>query len=186
MCVNPFTPVPFVPTIVWINAHGGFYEEIIHIRSAKLEAAQAVYSQLLDELRPSEMAADKKVAVIGGGPAEISAAYFLACAGISVTVFEKREALGGVVRYIIPSFRISSEAIKKESQGFICRVHLAQTSDSPSFFDKIPLPCHFIIMAVAFTAIAPGWTEYRPCRAADKPQLPSILDGFIHIFMIAA
>ena len=56
----------------------------------------------------------KKVAVVGAGPAGIASAYFLARAGASVTVFEKEEKAGGVIRYVIPGFRISDDAIDKD------------------------------------------------------------------------
>ena len=56
----------------------------------------------------------KKVAVVGGGPAGIAAAYFLAREGAAVTIFEKEEKAGGVIRYVIPGFRIGDDAIDKD------------------------------------------------------------------------
>ena len=50
----------------------------------------------------------------GGGPAGIAAAYFLAREGAAVTVFEKEEKAGGVIRYVIPGFRIEDDAIDKD------------------------------------------------------------------------
>ena len=47
-----------------------------------------------------------RAAVVGGGPAGMAAAYFLIRAGMDVTLFEKSGALGGVVRHVIPGFRI--------------------------------------------------------------------------------
>ena len=47
----------------------------------------------------------KRVAVIGGGPGGLSAAYYLALMGHEVTVYEKRKQLGGMLRYGIPSYR---------------------------------------------------------------------------------
>ena len=52
-----------------------------------------------------------RICIVGGGPAGLAAASFLSRAGIDVTVFEKREKLGGVVRYAIPEFRITEEAM---------------------------------------------------------------------------
>jgi NADPH-dependent glutamate synthase beta subunit-like oxidoreductase len=54
----------------------------------------------------------KKIAVVGGGPAGLSAAYFLALMGHDVTVCEKRKFLGGMLRYGIPSYRLPREKLQ--------------------------------------------------------------------------
>jgi len=54
------------------------------------------------------------VAVIGAGPAGIAAAVFLRRNGVPVTIYEKREKPFGIVQHVIPSFRISSEAINRD------------------------------------------------------------------------
>ena len=54
----------------------------------------------------------KKIAVIGGGPSGLSAAYFLSIMGHKVTVFEKRAQLGGMLRYGIPSYRLPRERLQ--------------------------------------------------------------------------
>ncbi len=56
----------------------------------------------------------KKVAVIGGGPAGLSAAYYLSCMGHKVTVYEQRKKLGGMLRYGIPSYRLPREHLDRE------------------------------------------------------------------------
>ena len=103
-----------------ICAHGcmgactrNFYETPVQIRDTKLQAATAGYEAGLDALTVTGDSG-KSVAVVGGGPAGMAAAYYLARAGAKVTIFERKEALGGVVRYIIPDFRIAEEAIEKD------------------------------------------------------------------------
>ena len=54
----------------------------------------------------------KKIAVIGGGPSGLSAAYFLSLMGHKVTIFEKRAQLGGMLRYGIPSYRLPRERLQ--------------------------------------------------------------------------
>ncbi len=54
----------------------------------------------------------KKIAVIGGGPSGLSAAYFLSIMGHQVTVFEKRAQLGGMLRYGIPNYRLPRERLQ--------------------------------------------------------------------------
>ena len=55
-----------------------------------------------------------KVAVIGGGPAGLSAAYYLALEGHEVTIFEANPKLGGMLRYGIPEYRLPREILDKE------------------------------------------------------------------------
>lgn len=54
----------------------------------------------------------KKVAIIGGGPGGLSAAYFLAIMGHKPTIFEKRSKLGGMLRYGIPNYRLPRERLQ--------------------------------------------------------------------------
>ncbi len=90
-----------------------YYEESVHIRRMKLRAVRGGYDTVL--AGHVEGTRDKgKVAIIGAGPAGISAAYFLARAGMDVTIFERKEVPGGVVRHVIPEFRISSEDVMKD------------------------------------------------------------------------
>lgn len=92
-----------------------FYESPVYIRGCKLLAAQNAYDELMNELSvPDKQVAGIKAAIIGGGPAGISAGYFLGREGVEATIFEKAGALGGVVRQVIPDFRISNEAVDKD------------------------------------------------------------------------
>ncbi len=103
----------------------GYYEEGIHIRDMKLLAASQAYGDLMKELKPAAAwRRDRKAAVVGGGPAGLSAAFFLTRAGIRTTVFEKKEKPGGIVRYVIPGFRISEEAIDRDVD--LCRAYGAE------------------------------------------------------------
>ena len=56
----------------------------------------------------------QKIAIIGGGPAGLSAAYYLATKGYKPTVFEKNEKPGGMMTYGIPSFKLEKDVIAAE------------------------------------------------------------------------
>ncbi len=87
------------------------YYKPVDIRGIKYIAACEGYDELLPELAPAA-GNGKKVAVIGAGAAGLSAAYFLAREGYQVDVFEKSAKAGGVVRSIIPDFRLSGYFVK--------------------------------------------------------------------------
>ena len=72
----------------------------------------------------------KKVAVIGGGPAGLTAAYYLTLMGHSVKVFEQREKLGGMLRYGIPDYRLPQDVLDRDidfiiSQGIEVETNVA-------------------------------------------------------------
>ena len=69
--------------------------------------------------KKSEISTGKKVAVIGGGPAGMSAAYQLALKGHSVTIFDERAELGGMMRYGIPGFRTPRDVLDAEIQRIL-------------------------------------------------------------------
>ncbi len=57
---------------------------------------------------------EEKIAIIGGGPAGLSCAYYLATMGYKPTVFEKNEVPGGMLQYGIPSYKLDKAVIKAE------------------------------------------------------------------------
>ena len=77
---------------------------------------------------PPERAADtgKTVAVIGGGPGGMTAAYYLSLMGHQVTVYEQRPKLGGMLRYGIPDYRLPQEILDRDIDHILSagvRVH---------------------------------------------------------------
>ncbi len=111
-------PLPFITGT--ICAHGcqshctrNFYETPVQIRDTKLLCAKEGYDKVVKTLKAQD-ASGKKAAVVGGGPSGMAAAYYLAKMGVEVTVYEKREKLGGIVSAVIPDFRIDDEVIAKD------------------------------------------------------------------------
>lgn len=59
-------------------------------------------------------ATGRSIAIIGGGPGGLSAAYYLALMGHKVTIYEKQKQLGGMMRYGIPSYRLPRQRLDAE------------------------------------------------------------------------
>ena len=114
-------PLPFITGTICAHhcmdkCTRNFYDRSVQIRATKLVAAQRGYDAVMAKLKaPTLVTGGKKVAIIGGGPTGMAAAYFCAREGIPTTLFEKESALGGVVRHVIPDFRISNETIEKDA-----------------------------------------------------------------------
>ena len=114
-------PLPFITGTICAHhcmdkCTRNFYETPVQIRATKLVAAEWGYDKMMARLKtPTPVYDGKKVAIIGGGPTGMAAAYFCGRAGIPTTLFEREGALGGIVRYVIPDFRISNEAIEKDA-----------------------------------------------------------------------
>lgn len=112
------------------------YETDVQIRTNKLIATRGGYDAVLPGLK-QEGAVQKKVGVIGAGPAGISAAFFLARAGVEVHVYDKDAVAGGVVANVIPGFRIPAEEIQKDvnlAKQYGAQFHLGQeVSDIDAF-----------------------------------------------------
>lgn len=83
----------------------------INIRGIK---RYAVEKSKNPSIPPKAEKTGKKIAIIGGGPSGLSAAYYLSLMGHEVTIYEQRKKLGGMLRYGIPSYRFPREKLDEE------------------------------------------------------------------------
>lgn len=91
----------------------GKVDEAINI--AQLKAFAADMDLNSDSYLPEKNApTGKKIAIIGGGPSGLTAAYRLAISGHEVTVYDMMEKMGGMLRYGIPQYRLPKEVLDKE------------------------------------------------------------------------
>jgi heterodisulfide reductase subunit A-like polyferredoxin len=93
-------------------------DEAVNVRDLKRFAADYVHAnpEEYPAAQPAAAKLDGKVAIIGGGPAGLTAASDLALLGYGVTLFETQPQLGGMLRYGIPSYRLPKEVLDKEIQ----------------------------------------------------------------------
>lgn len=88
----------------------------INIRGIKRAAVD-----FAGEVKDNEKAAStgKKVAIVGGGPSGLSAAYYLTLMGHEVEVFEEKQKLGGMLRYGIPAYRFPRERLQDDIDAIL-------------------------------------------------------------------
>jgi NADH-quinone oxidoreductase subunit F len=119
-------------------------DEAVNMRDVHRLIADTVFaSDRHDELMARVVArrmppSGRKIAVAGAGPAGLTAAYYLAMLGHEVTVFESKAEAGGMLRYVLPEYRLPKEVLRKELQ-LIERMGVKFVFDTRVGFD---LPLH--------------------------------------------
>ena len=115
-------PLPLVCGLVCehpceMHCRRGMVDDPMNILALKRFAVE--HSDLNDHKPHVVDNTGKRVAVIGGGPAGLSCAYYLAVMGHKVTIFEQRHHLGGMLRYGIPSYRLPRERLQAETDWIL-------------------------------------------------------------------
>jgi len=116
---------------------------------------------------------DKKIAIVGSGPAGLAAAQQLNRAGHSVTVFERDDAIGGLLRYGIPNFKLEKEIIDR-------RVSILQ-EEGIEFKTNVNVGVNYAVEELNnFNAVVlcGGATERRtiPIKGADSKGVVQAMD----------
>ncbi|QMV75210.1 glutamate synthase subunit beta [Comamonas piscis] len=101
-------------------------DEPVGIKSIEHAIIDRAWEEGWVQARPPKHQTGKKVAVVGSGPAGMAAAQQLARAGHSVTLFEKNDRIGGLLRYGIPDFKldkvhIDRRAVQLQAEGVTIR-----------------------------------------------------------------
>ncbi len=95
------------------------HNEAVTIRENEASTVEHAFNLGFVKPRIPEVRTGKKVAVVGSGPAGLSAADLLNQAGHEVTVFEKNSAIGGLMRFGIPDFKLSKTIIDRRLELFV-------------------------------------------------------------------
>ncbi|MDI9591347.1 MAG: NAD(P)-binding protein [Acidobacteriota bacterium] len=126
-------PLPLVCGLICehpceINCRRGMVDDPMNIRGLKRYAIDHMDDYDVRDQRAADTG--KRVAIVGGGPAGLSAAYYLSLMGHRCTVFEARHHLGGMLRYGIPNYRLPHDELQREID-WILRLGIEVKLDSP-------------------------------------------------------
>ncbi|WP_282162657.1 glutamate synthase subunit beta [Ulvibacterium marinum] len=127
----------------------GINEDPVSIENIEKNIVETAFKKGWIEAKPPKNRTEKKVAVVGSGPAGLAAAQQLNRAGHWVTVFERDEKPGGLLRYGIPDFKMEKhiidrrlEVLEEEGIEFICNTHIGKDLEASQLkqdFDAIVL-----------------------------------------------
>jgi NADPH-dependent glutamate synthase beta subunit-like oxidoreductase/CO/xanthine dehydrogenase FAD-binding subunit len=95
----------------------GEYDEPVSIRAVERVVADYILENAAKFYQSPEKSTSKRVAIIGSGPAGLTAAYYLRRSGHTVEVLERMPQAGGMLTYGIPSYRLPKEVVKKQVQA---------------------------------------------------------------------
>src|SRR5947209_284344 len=101
-------PAPCEPACVL-----GINQDPVTIKQIELEIIDRAFEEGFVAPLPPDELTGKKVAVVGSGPAGLAAAQQLTRAGHSVTVFERDDRIGGLLRYGIPEFKMEKRVLER-------------------------------------------------------------------------
>jgi len=101
------------PALCEASCVHGLDEEAVTIRQSEKRIIETAFAEGWVVPRPPEKENGKSVAVVGAGPAGLSAAVTLRRRGWAVTVYERRANIGGLVRYGIPFFKLDKSIIDR-------------------------------------------------------------------------
>jgi glutamate synthase (NADPH/NADH) small chain len=94
-------------------------DEAVGIKSIEHAIIDRAWSEGWVKPQPAKVKTGKKVAVVGSGPAGMAAAQQLARAGHDVTLFEKNDRVGGLLRYGIPDFKMEKTHIDRRAEQLV-------------------------------------------------------------------
>lgn len=96
----------------------GNYDGSVSIRNVERFLGDYILDHAAGFMKAPKKQSSKSVAIVGSGPAGLSAAYYLRAWGHKVTVFEKMPAAGGMLTYSIPGYRLSKDVVKKQIKAY--------------------------------------------------------------------
>jgi NADPH-dependent glutamate synthase beta subunit-like oxidoreductase/CO/xanthine dehydrogenase FAD-binding subunit len=116
-------PIPAItgricPHFCEIKCNRSEFDESVSIQNVERTLGDHILDNAALFMKPPKKERKKTVAVVGSGPAGLSAAYFLRKEGWQVTVFDKMPEPGGMLTYGIPAYRLPKEIVKRQVKAF--------------------------------------------------------------------
>ena len=152
-------PAPCEPACTLSISNGA-----VSIKEIELAIIERAFSQGWVTARPPRAESGKKVAVIGSGPAGIAAAQQLRRRGHAVTVFEKEDKIGGILRYGIPDFKLEKWVLDRRLEQLIEEGVIFETS--VNIGDD--LSAHYLMRAFDAVLVSMGAGEPRDLQVPGR------------------
>jgi NADPH-dependent glutamate synthase beta subunit-like oxidoreductase/CO/xanthine dehydrogenase FAD-binding subunit len=117
-----FNPIPAVtgrvcPTLCEPECHRSEFDEPVAIRCIERSLGDTILERMTEIFTPPKTESARRIAIIGSGPAGLTAAFYLRRSGHQVTVYERLPEAGGMLLYSIPPYRLPKDVVRKQIQA---------------------------------------------------------------------
>jgi len=114
-----FNPMPAItgrvcPTFCEPECKRSEFDEPVAVRCVERALGDYMLERMAEVFTPPKVESGKSIAIVGSGPAGLSAAYYLRRIGHSVTVYEKLPEAGGMLLYSIPPYRLPKDVVRRQ------------------------------------------------------------------------
>jgi glutamate synthase (NADPH/NADH) small chain len=133
----------------------GISDSPVTIERIEFEVAEHAFTHGFDVAHGSETRTGRRVAVVGSGPAGLAAAAQLASVGHEVHVFERSDAIGGLLRYGIPEFKLEKAILDRrlavmESSGITFHTNVS-VGDAATTLEQLQRDFDAVVLALGST-----------------------------------
>jgi glutamate synthase (NADPH) small chain len=150
----------------------------VAIKRVEQAIADVAWEKDLAGARPAAVASGKRIAVVGSGPAGLAAAQQLTRAGHEVTVYERDDRLGGLLRYGIPEFKMEKKILDRrlaqlraEGTRFVTGCEVGGSAPGDLSVEALRQSYDAVVLAVG------------ALRGRDAPEIPGRTLNGIHLAM---
>jgi NADPH-dependent glutamate synthase beta subunit-like oxidoreductase len=117
-----FNPIPAItgrvcPVFCEPECHRSELDEPVSIRCIERSLGDEILKRMTEIFTPPERESGKSIAVVGSGPAGLTAAYYLRRSGHRVTVMERMAEPGGMLLHSIPPYRLPNEVVRRQIEA---------------------------------------------------------------------
>ncbi|MBI2518867.1 MAG: FAD binding domain-containing protein [Bdellovibrio sp.] len=166
------------PHLCESSCNRGTFDESVSIRQVERFLGDYILENSSKLMKAPKKQLSKKIAIVGAGPAGLSAAYYLRKLGYKITVFDKMPEAGGMLRYCIPGYRLPNDVVRKqitalEKMGIVFELNVDIGSKGKTLKD--------LKKKFSSVFLATGTWEQKSLKLEKSELLTSGMDFLVNI-----
>ena len=157
-----------------LQCRRGLIDAEVNVRGLKKYAVDRVHSDKVP-VPKANVFTGKRIAIIGGGPSGLTAAYYLSLMGHKAVIFEAKEKLGGMLRYGIPNYRLPKDRLDEDINAILSTGNIEVHTNSP-IGGEITLESLLKEYDAVYMSIGAQKGKIIPLEGHDSPDVLSAVE----------